>query len=143
MRVFLDANCLFSAIYSPSGGSGEIVRRSELGEIQVVVSREVIKEAARNIRKKMGRKVILQFLNLLLRSKVERCDPTSSEEEARWRGVTSEKDCHILAGALKAHADALISLDKKHILTEQVRSSFPIPVVSPGEFLTSLPGEGS
>jgi hypothetical protein len=61
------------------------------------------------------------------------------EDLVRWASVTAEKDCHVLAAALAAGVDVLVTLDKKHLLTEAVRSAFPIPVRTPGEFLQSLP----
>jgi len=40
-----------------------------------------------------------------------------------------------LAGAIKGKADFLITLDKKHILKPTVQAAFPIPILSPGDFL--------
>lgn len=60
------------------------------------------------------------------------------EEEAKWFGVVTAKDAHVLAGAHKAEADVLISLDHRHIVTERVRQGFPIPVQDTGEFLRGM-----
>jgi predicted nucleic acid-binding protein len=48
------------------------------------------------------------------------------------------KDRHVLAAALKAKVDVLVTLDCKHLLTEVVRVNFPIPVQDTKEFLTEF-----
>jgi predicted nucleic acid-binding protein len=53
-------------------------------------------------------------------------------------GLVAEKDCHVLAGAYKAQADVLVSLDKRHILTAKVMKGFPIPVKDTSSFLKNL-----
>jgi hypothetical protein len=69
---------------------------------------------------------------------IEITDSNKPEEEAQWEEVTIIKDCHILAGALKAGADLIISIDRKHILTPKVRAAYPLPVMEPGDFLSSM-----
>lgn len=61
-------------------------------------------------------------------------DPASTEEEAIWENIVPGKDCHVLAGAHKAQADVLITLDRQHILVARVRESFPIPIQGTTEF---------
>lgn len=45
----------------------------------------------------------------------------------------------MLAAAYHANFAVLVSLDKKHIVNEQVKRGFPVPVMDTKEFLQWLP----
>lgn len=51
------------------------------------------------------------------------------------RRIVAEKDAHVLAAALKGHVDALLTLDRKHLLTPAVRAASPVLIQTPGDFL--------
>ena len=135
MRVFMDANCLFSAIVSPSGGSGKILKMAQQKMLRLVLTRSVIQEAERNLRERKGDFAVMKLSVALTYADREIIADPSTDDESRWHEITAEKDRHILAGACKGNADVLISLDKHHILTEKVKQGFPISVMKPGEFL--------
>ena len=84
---------------------------------------------------------LLRYYRLLGSVELEVASPVTPEEEAKWSGLVAPKDAHVLAGAAKAKADVLISLDRRHILTERVRKGFPIPVQDTGEFLRGIAEE--
>ena len=50
-KVFVDSSVLFSACYSSTGASREIIRKAISGEIKLVISRHVIEEVERNLEK--------------------------------------------------------------------------------------------
>lgn len=140
-RVFLDASCWVAAAGSPTGGSTLILKLARAGHVRVVATRRVLKEAEHNIRTKMGEEPLLRYYRLLGSVELELASPVTPEEEAKWSGLVAPKDAHVLAGAAKAKADVLISLDRRHILTERVREAFPIPVQDTGEFLRGIAEE--
>ncbi len=137
-RVFLDASCWVAAAGSPTGGSSLILKLGRAGRVRLLATRRVLQEAEHNIRTKMGQEPLLRYYRLLGSVELELVSPVTPEEEAKWSGLVAPKDAHVLAGAAKAKADILISLDRRHILTERVREGFPIPVQDTGEFLRGL-----
>jgi len=52
IRAFVDASVIYSAIYSPTGGSRELFRRHRLKQIQLVTSQYALDEVKRNILQK-------------------------------------------------------------------------------------------
>jgi putative PIN family toxin of toxin-antitoxin system len=138
VRVFLDASCWVAAAGSPNGGSALILKLAQAGHLQVVATRKVLQEAERNIRDKLGKEALLRYYQALGSLEIELVDPITPEEEAQWTSLVAEKDRHVLAGAYKARADVLVSLDRRHILTERVQERFPIPVRDTGSFLEKL-----
>ncbi len=137
-RVFLDATCWMAAAGSETGGSSAIILLAQTLLLVLVGSRMVLQEAERNIQAKMTPTALQRFYLLLAAVKLELCEPTTPEEEEQWAELTAEKDRHVLAAALKSKADVLVTLDRKHILTDGVRTGFPIPVQDTREFLTAF-----
>jgi len=140
-RVFLDASCWVAAAGSATGGSSLILKLARASYVRLVATRRVLQEAEYNIRTKMGEEPLLRYYQLLGSVELELVSPVTSEEEAKWSSLVTPKDAHVLAGAAKAKADVLISLDRRHILTERVREGFPIPVQDTGEFLRGIAEE--
>ncbi len=138
-RVFLDATCWVAAAGSESGGSSAIIKLAQAFLLALVVSRAVLQEAERNIQNKMGASALQRFYLLLNTTEIEVCEQPTLEEEQQWAAFTADKDRHVLAAAIKAKADVLVTLDRKHVLTEIVRANFPIPVQDTKEFLTQFP----
>jgi putative PIN family toxin of toxin-antitoxin system len=137
-RVLLDATCWVAAAGSPAGGSAAIILLAQAFLLVLVTSRSVLQEAERNIRNKMGDAALERFYLLLDTTEIEISEQTTAEEEQIWAAFTADKDRHVLAAALKAKADVLVTLDRKHVLTEDVRANFPIPVQDTKEFLTQF-----
>ncbi|NSW83152.1 MAG: PIN domain-containing protein [Syntrophothermus sp.] len=133
--IFLDASCWVAAAGSPTGGSALILKLARRGYLQIMATKRILLEAERNINSKMGEEALLHYYQELGATEVELIDPPTAEEEARWRYLVAEKDCHVLAGAFKAYADVLVSLDRRHILTEKVEREFPITVMDTNDFL--------
>lgn len=140
-RVFSDATCWVAAAGSEAGSSSAIILLAQAFLLGIVTSRAVLQEAERNIRHKMGATALLRFYFLLDRTEIEIIEETTRDEEARWAHLTADKDRHVLAAAWKANADVLVTLDRKHLLTEVVRAKFPIPVQDTKEFLTEFRSE--
>ncbi len=54
-RIFVDANVLMTGADSRSGASNAILQLAEVGLFHLVVSRQVLDEVERNVRKKLPR----------------------------------------------------------------------------------------
>lgn len=138
MRVFLDAACWMAAAGNEFGGSMRILRLAQAGLFIIVVTELVLVEAERNMRDKMPAEAFQRYMDMQGMLRPEIIEPTTPEENLQWQDIITEKDCHVLAGAYKARADVLVTLDRKHILTDAVRQHFPIPVQDTKEFLAAF-----
>ena len=137
-RVFLDATCWVAAAGSETGGSSAIILLAQAFLFVLITSRVVLQEAERDIRFKMDAAAQQRFYLLLGATEIEICKQPTLTEEERWAELTVDKDRHVLAAAFQASMDVLVTLDRKHILTEAVRASFPVLVQDTKEFLTDF-----
>lgn len=115
--VFLDSSVLFSAINSPTGGSSKLFT---LKDIKLVTSKLVLTEVERNVRKKLLSFHLERYFTLV--KKIEILTQTPNTRLINQaRKVVVEKDVVLLAEAKQAETDYLVTLDKKHFLTEEVK----------------------
>jgi predicted nucleic acid-binding protein len=139
-RVFLDTSALFAGIWSESGGARLILRLGEVGAVQIVISRQVLRELDDALQRKAP--ALLPALALLLdRAQVEVTDPGSAQQYDACLALTGHPgDARILADAGQdagqAGVNYLVSLDQKHILAiPQDNHPFPYEIGTPGDFL--------
>ena len=132
-KVFVDSSVLFSACYSSTGASREIIRQGILGKIKLVISKHIIEEVERNLEKDAPNvtPIFWQFLSTVPFMVVH---PTKREVKKASEYVDL-KDAPILAAAKKAKADYLISLDTKHLVKPKVAERAGLDIILPGEFL--------
>lgn len=111
MLLFLDANVLFTAAISPGGASRALVRLSAAGACRLAASPFAIDEARRNVGvKRPDRRAELDVVLATL-DRVGDARP----DLLTWavRHVVA-KDAPILAAAVGAHADVLVTGDRTH-----------------------------
>ena len=135
-RIFVDANVLIAGADSRSGASNAILQLAEIGLIRLVVSRQVLDEAERNLRNKLPR-ALPGFAALLAQLPLEIVPDPPDEECQRWLDVIELKDTPILAAALLANVDRLVTLNTKDFTPEVARSS-GLVIQTPGLFIESL-----
>ena len=133
-KVFLDASVIIAALISPTGGSAKIVNfiRKEL--LVGIVSETVIFEVeAHTLKIKKSKETIGRFIkenNILVRRAI------TMEEIAPYVGQVDIDDIHLIAGAILTKCNFLLTLDKKHLLRDDIRQKFKdLKIVSPKEFL--------
>jgi len=114
--VFLDSSGLFTAVNSPSGGSSKLFT---LNQIQLITSSLVLTEVERNVKKKLETYHLERFFILVSNLKILKQTPESYLVKLAQKEI-AQKDAVILAEAKSAKTDFLVTLDKKHFLTEQV-----------------------
>lgn len=134
LRVFLDSNVIFSALYSPKGAPGAVLEAFVSGDICVVISRQVLDEVVHTIKDKLP--VVLPLLkDLLLSVPPEiQADPSYAEVE-RWTGRLKFADAAILAAATTAGVDYFITGDSHFLSAPGVAGEPGLCIVTPAQFL--------
>ena len=134
-RLFLDACILVTAANSPEGSSARLLQLAAEGKVRLIATRRVLHEAKANIMDLLGRPLWAWFVRTIGPLRLSLADSPTKAEKTEWAKITHEKNAHVLAGAIKGKADILISLDRRHVLKPAVQEVFPIPIMSPGDFL--------
>lgn len=126
--VFVDSSVLFSAVNSPSGGSAKLFT---LEKIYFTTSTLVLTEVERNVRKKLQSYHLERFFLLVTKLTITDQLPNSGLLEKAEKAI-AKKDAMILAQAREQKTNFLVTLDKKHFLTE-VAAAFlkPQKVLTP------------
>ena len=136
-RVFVDSSVFFSAVYSSTGHSSDLLTMSAVGEIVAVVSEFVITETRRNILElKPERIAVLD--RILNTANLEVKNPTKSNV-AKAAHLIVLKDAPIIAAAKSAKVDMLVTLDRKHILGKpKLETYIHAPILTPIEAFQRL-----
>lgn len=114
--VFVDSSVLFSAVNSPIGGSSKIFT---LKNIKLITSKIVLTETERNVRNKLQNYHLERFFMLADKLEIIKQLPNNKLIEKARRAIVG-KDSIILAESYKSKADFLVTLDRKHFLTDSV-----------------------
>lgn len=135
-RVFVDANVLIAGADSRSGASNAVVKLAEMGLIQLVVSRQVLDEAERNLRRKLPR-ALPNFATQMAQLNLE-IVPDPPDEEVAWcESIIEAKDAPILAVAMHVRPDRLLILNTKDF-TPAVASASGLAIQTPVEFVQDV-----
>lgn len=112
MRLFVDANILFSAAHTPMGDARELFRLAGAGHCELLTSQHAILEAGRNLSVKSSSDPA-DFEQLLMAVRqVAGAGPKLVAGAGRF-GLP-ENDAPILAAAIGAETDMLVTGDRKH-----------------------------
>jgi predicted nucleic acid-binding protein len=112
MRVFLDANILFSAAYVDDSSASRLFGLQAVGVCRLLTSAYALDEARRNIAAKRPKQsaALESFVGHLTLTPEPSPDLTA---EAVRLGLPA-KDAPVLAAAIAGKADALITGDRAH-----------------------------
>ena len=138
-RAFIDANVWFAAAYSPKGGSGELLERAAREEIFACANQHVLDEALRNLLLK-AEDCVESYLSLL--SKVGPTMVTVSipiNLQDKLESLVPDKDIPVLAGSILGNVAYLVTLDRKDLMNETVRThAWLFDILTPGELVVLL-----
>ncbi len=105
------------------------------GQCQVFLSNYVIEEARRNFTLK--RPALIPFFESLypLFTHLANPDPEHFYLVASFTALKDPDDIPIIAGALKAHAEYLVTYDRKHLLSikDEIHTTYGLLVATPQE----------
>jgi predicted nucleic acid-binding protein len=133
LKLFLDANVIFSAAHRDEGRSQDLVALARGGLCELLTSAHALEEARRNLEVKSAG-FERRFERVLAHAKVVAEAPVALAEWARAQGLPL-KDAPILAAAVHAHADLLVTGDSRdfgHLFGRTLRGT---RVVSPAAAL--------
>jgi len=139
IKVFIDTNVLIAGVASITGASATVLDLCEAESIQMVISRQVLVEADRNFSLKLPH-LVGQFRRFIENLGPLMVDDPSPRAVERVSSLIDRKDAAILAAAMEAEVDFLITLDKKHFLKPKVQGNVPIEVCTPADFLKIFEG---
>lgn len=139
VKVFFDASVIIAALLSKTGGSSRLFEYAQQGRIIGITSQTAIDEVLeedKTERIKKSKEEIEQFIaqsGLVVRETI------TTEEIAPYKGEVDVEDAHLIAGASLTTCLYLVTLDKKHLLREDIQQKFlPLKIVSPKELLEEL-----
>lgn len=138
MRLFLDANVLFSAALTPGGRARALFVLAGPKGMTLFASPHAIAEARRNIELKYPDRA--EELRALVEQLSVTIEATPSMVAcAANRGLPAE-DAPIFAAAVQAHADLLVTGDRTHFGHLYGQTIDGVETVTPAEALARLLG---
>ncbi|MDQ3250049.1 MAG: PIN domain-containing protein [Chloroflexota bacterium] len=135
-RIFADSSVVISGSVSRTGASRAILSMAEIGLFQLVVSHQVLDECERNLRKKSPA-ALPYFAQLLASINLAIVEDPTPEDSLRWLVYIEINDAPILAAAVAAGVDRLLTLNTKHF-TPQVAQASGLHIQIPGEFVQEI-----
>jgi putative PIN family toxin of toxin-antitoxin system len=137
MRVFFDASVIIAALLSPTGGSSLLLRFIKTRTIVGITSQTVIDEVLEQESKLNKTKG--EIANFIAVSGLVVRESITLDEIRPYENLIDKEDAHLIAGAKRTKCTYLVSLDKRHVLRDEVRARFlPLKIVSPKELLQEL-----
>ena len=137
LRVFLDANVLFTAAYSPDGLSAFLIELGARGRVTLLSSPVAILEAERNLEAK--RPPALLALRAHLTTVRIVGEPAPADVERLTPPELAAKDRPLLAAAIAAHATHFVTGDIADFgRWMDRRARLPLRIMTPRQFLTTV-----
>ncbi len=136
MKLFLDANIIFTAVYSEQGSSRFLFTIAEAGAVTLYTSRYALEEAKRNLALKASAKA--PTLEKLLPCLTMVPEPSPDKVAAAARLPLPQKDAPIMAAAISCKADILITGDRRDFGELMGRSTEGVLVLDPAETVRHL-----
>jgi len=137
LRVFLDANVLFTAAYSPDGLSALLIEIGAAGRLVLLTSRLAIIEARRNLEVK--RLKALPRLDRHLRAVEVVTEPSPRDVDRLTPDGLAPKDRPILAAAIVARATHFVTGDRRDFGPWMgARAELRLLVMTPRQFLDAV-----
>jgi predicted nucleic acid-binding protein len=136
--VFADSSVLIAGAGSRSGASRAVLTMAEIGLFKLVISQQVLEECDRNLSKKLPAALPI-FAQLLAAIDPEIRPNPPLAESARWTAIIEAKDAPILAAAVLANVERLLTLNTKDF-TSEVAAQSGLVIQTPAEFVKEIRG---
>lgn len=137
MRVYFDASVIIAALLSPTGGSSLLLKYAKDRIIIGIASQTVIDEVVNKKEKlRKTKEAIENFIagsGLVIRKHITETDIEPYEQ------FTDKEDAHLIAGANITQCAILVTLDRKHLLRQDIREKcVPLKIETPKDLLLRI-----
>jgi putative PIN family toxin of toxin-antitoxin system len=130
-KVFVDASVLFAAAYSAAGYARDLILLASEDKVALVVSQDVLEEVRRNLAESAPEKLEVFEIQLAAVA-FEQVVTPSREAVLAAATYTFLKDAPIVAAAVQAQAEYLVTYDRKHLLDRpEVAEKSGLKIVTP------------
>ncbi|MBD3280114.1 PIN domain-containing protein [Candidatus Dojkabacteria bacterium] len=126
MKVFLDADVVFSAVYSSKGASRALFEQKGIKPF----SSEICLQEAGKALKRYGKE-----LNSQLAGRLDLVKISTDEEKECMVYVKDVYDAHVVAAAKKMGAKLLTTFNLRHYMIRKIENELNIEVMRPEEVL--------
>jgi len=135
LRVFVDTSALLAGLNSPSGAAGAMLAAllADKQSFEIVISKQVVEEAERNIRRKFP-SLTDAWLSFVMNEPLIAPDATIAEIRKAFKVIGTD-DAPIFASAVKANVDVLVTWNTRDFMKEKVLQMSPFSILTPGDFL--------
>ena len=139
INLFLDSSALFAGIVSATGAARALLLLSEIGDITVTISEQVVTETERAIARKVpGALNDLRQAILASKAQIVR-DPSPEEVNANQHLISHPSDVPIVLAAMKADVDYLVTLNRKHFIDDPgVATRSGLRIGTPGDAINGV-----
>lgn len=134
-RVFLDASVLIAAAISARGSARELIVAGLRGHLDLTLGQLTIAETERNLARKLPN--ALPVFTLLTQVLPVPVSMPPQELVDAVAGIIVSKDALVVAGALHAQAQFLVTYDRRHLLSqaELIEQRFGLVITTPDDVL--------
>ena len=137
-ELFLDTSVIIAAVMSSTGGARLLFHLAHAGTIQMLAGKGVLGEAEEVMQRKAPE--LLGLLAQLLDEAGIKIsdDPTSKQLEQAGTLIGYAPDANVLAQAISANPDWLVSHDKEHFIGNPALNELPFRIGTPGDVVAWL-----
>src|SRR3989344_2309259 len=138
-RGFFNASVIIAALISPTGGSRLLFEFVKQGKIKGITSQTAVNEVLEEDKTSKIKRSKEEREQFIVKSGLVVRETITILEIEPYKDQVDVEDAHLVAGANLTKCLYLVTLDKKHLLTENIRQKFlPLRIVSPKELLEEI-----
>ena|SRR3989344_8020488 len=139
MRIYFDASVIIAGLLSSTGGSALLFKYLKTGLIAGFTSLTVLDEIFEEEKYEKLQKSQAEIEQFIIKSGLIIIEHIANEEILLLRGEVDMEDAHLIVGAKQTKCKYLVTLDKKHLLRNDIKKKFlPLIIDSPKELLEEL-----
>lgn len=132
MRVFFDSDVIIAGTFSATGASHVLLQLAEVGIIRGYISDQVVDECSRNLQDRLP--AALPLFQSILNASFLTLEVPDDKSLSRASDQADRKDIPILAAAMQAGADVLVTFNTKDYFPH----GSTLTVLTPRELLKKI-----
>jgi len=137
-KIFLDTSVIIAAVMSPTGGARLLFHLSHAESIRLVVGKGILQETEEVLLRKAPHLLGL-LAQLLDEANIEVGKAPTSKQLGQAKSLIEyTPDANVLAQAISAKPDWLVSHDKEHFVGNEALNDLPFNIGTPGDVIAWL-----